>query len=663
MANTDFSILLKTLIDKSGINSELAQVQKIVNKHSVDIIPELKTASLRNQIKSVSEEIAKDFNKTFGTNLTGKDVFKDYENQAKQAEKAISDAQKSRLAEQEKYYGRIINNNKEIYALKEKKLIADKEESKELQRQINNLTKKNKRAYDSISQKGLGDKDWGLKVSASERELKNSLALKEARLQDKAVAQEQINIEKELAEQTERRKKIMNDLNKIQLLSNGGIKNDYATQIAQLEGNFRRLGLSQDEVNQKTTRVSAAYNELKNRMSQPFTDSNYQEIIALNNTLQRELIESSNEYSRLQASFKGFATEQQRLSLANTIESWNQKNTAATKKTIEENQRYIASLRDLGTEMRKVNFDKINTGFKQNENAMRNMGKLGKSVKDQFTQAYQSFTMWLSASTAVMKVISETREALTELKNINTLLTEISKANEKLTKEQLSDIGDNSFDIASKYGKKASDFLKGVQEASRAGYDNAEAMAELSTAAQSAGDMTSDIANQFIIATDKAYKLNGSVSELTKVLDGVNYITNHNAVNMTELSEAMTIVGSTAASFGVGSNELTAALGTMAATTQQSGSEVARAFRAILLNIRQISDEEENIDAEGLTKYEKACNALGVSLKETKNGVLQTRDAMEVLKDLSVEYNKLEENDVKKVNLLNSVGGKVYHVV
>ena len=29
----------------------------------------------------------------------------------------------------------------------------------------------------------------------------------------------------------------------------------------------------------------------------------------------------------------------------------------------------------------------------------------------------------------------------------------------------------------------------------------------------------------------------------------------------------------------------------MAATTQQSGSEVARAFRAILLNIRQVSDK------------------------------------------------------------------------
>ena len=46
---------------------------------------------------------------------------------------------------------------------------------------------------------------------------------------------------------------------------------------------------------------------------------------------------------------------------------------------------------------------------------------------------------------------------------------------------------------------------------------------------------------------------------------------------MTELAESMSIVGSTAASFGVDVDKATAVLGTMIATTQQSGSEVARA--------------------------------------------------------------------------------------
>ena len=246
-----------------------------------------------------------------------------------------------------------------------------------------------------------------------------------------------------------------------------------------------------------------------------------------------------------------------------------------------------------------------------------------------------------------------------ELKEINTLLTEISKANEKLSKSDLNKIGDGSFGVASRYGRTATDYLLGVQEASRAGYENATDIAELSVAAQGAGDMTAKLANQYLIATDKAYKFGGSVEKLTEVLDGSNFITNHNAVNMTELSESMSIVGSTAASFGVDVDKATAALGTMIATTQQSGSEVARAFKAILLNIRQVSDEEEGIDTEGLTKYENACNALNVKLKETKNGVLSLRDPMEVLKELSIEYNKLEETDIRRTNLLSSIGGKL----
>ena len=236
-------------------------------------------------------------------------------------------------------------------------------------------------------------------------------------------------------------------------------------------------------------------------------------------------------------------------------------------------------------------YNALNKQFQTMRQEINAANVAGKNLWQTFKEKLGKFTGWMSMTYAVSMFTRSIRQALTELKEVDTVLTEISKANDKLTDSQLAQIGSNSFGIASKYGKTATDYLTGVQEMSRAGYANAEAMGELSTAAQGAGDMTADVANQFIIAADKAYKMNGSVEELTKTLDGINYITNNNAVNMSELSEGFSIVSSTAASFGVGADELTAALGTMAATTQQSGSEVARAFRAILLNIRQVSDK------------------------------------------------------------------------
>lgn len=564
----------------------------------------------------------------------------------------MNDSLQRKLAEQEKYYSRIKEEVTLLYDLEQKLLSADKLQTAELEKQIKST--KQRIAYNNqqIDKKDLRDSSLDREITNLEVAKQKQLALSEARTQDVANVKA---VNKALKEQ----ESLQSQVNEILLLSNGGIKNDYSTQIAKIEGDFRSLGFTEDEIQNRTSNIASTFNTLKTRVNQPFDESNYQEIISLNDKLQKELIESSNEYTRLQSSAKGYVSIQQRLSTANTIEAWNQKNCGAAKEVISANEAYIASLRDLNTQMTQMQYNEISDEFKKTENSMRSLGRLWASFKEQMSQAAKGFTQWLSVNSAVMLIISKTKNSISDLKEVNTLLTEISKANNKLSKSDLASIGNNSFDIASKYGKTAMDYLADVQEASRAGYENAMRIAELSVAAQSAGDMTAELANQYIIATDKAYKLGGSVEKLTEVLDGSNYITNHNAVNMTELAEGMSIVGSQAASLGVKVNETTAVLGTMIATTQQSGSEMARAFKAILLNLQQVTDEEEGIDAEGLTKYEEACKALNVSLKETKDGITSLRDPMEVLKDLASEYSKLDSNDSRRTNLLSSVGGKL----
>ncbi len=306
------------------------------------------------------------------------------------------------------------------------------------------------------------------------------------------------------------------------------------------------------------------------------------------------------------------------------------------------------------------NLDAAQTSIEEAESSMQGLGELGEFFQEQMTQAADSLSKKFSLSSAVTLLVSQTQNAISKLKTLHTLLTEISKTNNKLSKSDLARMGSQSFDIASKYGVDPTAYLSGIQEASRAGYENAEGIAELSLALQSAGNMTAELANQMIAATDQAYSMGGSVSDLTKALDGMNHIAGHNALSMTEISEGMSIVGSTAASFGVGVDKAAAALGTLMVTTRQSGSESANALKAIFLNIRQISDEKAGINAESLAKCEEACNALNVKLKETRNGMLSLRDPMEVLGELAAMYNKLDDTDVRKTNLLDSVGGQLY---
>ena len=183
----------------------------------------------------------------------------------------------------------------------------------------------------------------------------------------------------------------------------------------------------------------------------------------------------------------------------------------------------------------------------------------------------------------------------------------------------------------------------------------------MSILAQSAGDMTAELANEYIIATNAAYKLNGEVSKINAVLDSQNQISNRNQVSMSKIAEATKVAGSMASTSGVQINELTAAIGTMAVVTQGSGEEVGRAFKGILQTLQNVkgeTDDGEILDDESFTKVEKAADGLGVKLKEVKDGVLSLRNPMQVLKELSDEYANLADGDVRGTNLINALGDR-----
>lgn len=256
------------------------------------------------------------------------------------------------------------------------------------------------------------------------------------------------------------------------------------------------------------------------------------------------------------------------------------------------------------------------------------------------------------------KYLPKVQDALSDLKEIDSYLNEISQVGSELSKADVKQIKAASFKAASDYGKAATDYLAAMREMSRAGYENSEEITRLSLALQNAGDMTAETAGQYIAATDEAYRLGGSVTELTKALDGASHVASRHSVNMTELANGMRLAGSTAAGLGVEADEATAALGTMMTATSRGGTEAAKALKAILLNTSQVADETEGIDATGLSRYEKACEALNVKLRETRNGVLSLRDPMEVLGELADAYNRLGNADVRKQNLLEAVGGK-----
>ena len=163
-----------------------------------------------------------------------------------------------------------------------------------------------------------------------------------------------------------------------------------------------------------------------------------------------------------------------------------------------------------------------------------------------------------------------------------------------MSNAELKELGNESFSIASEYGRTVTDYLTAVQEMSRSGFygRQGEAMAELSMLGQAAGDMSSDVSNSYLLATNAAYNYAGSVEKLGEVLDGQNVITNRNSVAMVDMAQATSKAASMAAQTGVEVDELSAIIGTAVARTKQNGNVIGTSLKSLFVNLQDTSNEK-----------------------------------------------------------------------
>lgn len=211
-----------------------------------------------------------------------------------------------------------------------------------------------------------------------------------------------------------------------------------------------------------------------------------------------------------------------RVASANKIKKYYTDNTKLTRN-------YIDELKDLETRAMYASTGKELTNIKKEFRALdseiSSKGLKGKSFFDEIFRGFKQIGQFVGTYGLLQKIPDMIVNSVNELKQMDSILTEISKTSD-LTTSQLKSLGENSFENASKWGKKASDYLLGIQEMSRSGYQGkqAEEMANLSVLAQAAGDLNADMANSYLLASNAAYQYKGNVEKLNTLLDGQNMI-------------------------------------------------------------------------------------------------------------------------------------------
>lgn len=278
-------------------------------------------------------------------------------------------------------------------------------------------------------------------------------------------------------------------------------------------------------------------------------------------------------------------------------------------------------------------------------------GETGRSWKDNFGRAFGQIFQFSQIYGGIQKVIDATTHAVTELKEMDNILTEISKVSD-MSGDELQQLGQDAFDYANQYGKTVTDYLTGVQEMNRSGFYGQQGidLANTSVLAQAAGDMTADVANSYLLATNAAYEYAGSAEKLNAVLDGQNMITNRNSVNMTDMAEATTQAGSMAAQAGVEVDELSALIGTAVARTKKDGNEIGTALKSLFVNLQNTQSDKI------VTTFDR----LGISMTKMVDDTEVLKTPIELLEELSTVYNSLPDGSTTKADILTNLAGK-YH--
>lgn len=270
---------------------------------------------------------------------------------------------------------------------------------------------------------------------------------------------------------------------------------------------------------------------------------------------------------------------------------------------------------------------------------------------------------WQVMGDLVATPIRAVKEALSTMKAVDDQLVDVRKVTD-FTEGQMKSLEKQAYSTASAYGEAADQYLESVAAFARAGYqEQSEALAELSTKTQIVGDTNAETANQFLLAVDAAYQYKGSVEKLGAVLDGVNEIDNKYATSIENIAEGLGKVAPISAQAHVGIDELSAALGTITAVTQRSGTEAATALRALFLNI--MGDTKTEID-EGVTWTTGEIAGLRDVLNLYASDVVAAADAtgslinpMEAIGALSQSMKDGVLTEQKLMEMVSDIGGKL----
>lgn len=328
-------------------------------------------------------------------------------------------------------------------------------------------------------------------------------------------------------------------------------------------------------------------------------------------------------------------------------------------------QRYAVAVKDSDESVKtfKMSVNTATGEVYQLDTGIKSISSTAQSAGQAFMSLGESVANSVKQIIGLASIGSMIRDALGEMQDMSDELVTYKKVT-GATAEEVERVRKEAYASAQKYGQSPSDFLGSVSTFARAGYKEQSAtMADLATKTMLVGDMSAEAASSFLITADAGYQLGGSIEALNAIIDKANIIDNNYATSFGKIADGFTIAAPLANTMGMSVDELMASLGTISAVTQRSGTETARALRALMLNI--MGDTTTEIE-DGVTATEESVGALQKVLQKYAKDALAAAKAsgkvlnpLEAIAALNEAWKNNDLSDAELMQIVSGLGGKL----
>lgn len=367
---------------------------------------------------------------------------------------------------------------------------------------------------------------------------------------------------------------------------------------------------------------------------------------------------------QIEAALNKEISSTKQVNLTNEIEKWLSNNTRATNGARQELELYLKELSSGSIDQEK--YIKISNRLTELDTQMRSIGKSGKSLFQSLSEGSKKFTSWISNSTIVKKVITETRQAISTIKELDTAMAYL-KLTSKMSASELKDFYFSANDIAKQTGVTTKEIIDQAAAWSRLGFNTAEAATEMTKyssmlVAISPG-MDLNSATNGLASVMTAFKI--GLQDTDKVVDGImskiNIISKTQAVNNSDIVDFLTRSSSAMAEAN-NTLEDTIALGTAVMEITRDAAGAGQILKTVSMRIRGYDEDTEefigNVEElsgkiADLTKTASTPDGISLFSDAAKTEFKSTR---QLLQEISEIYDQLTDKD--QAELLEALAGK-----